>query len=159
MLTIALFGGMQTILRPTTPNSDCISSVSTFLQRLVLFYYTCKVVRASSFPRGVVADDIPPCPFKLLHVLSTFHTALQQGTANQRPAKIASLNSAMFSGRSRGAPAAALLVRQTSQQYSSSSTPPSYSASSAAHCLIIRQTHVRGRSQCPDRSTEHVLET
>ena len=46
-------------------------------------------------------------------------TALQQGTSKQRPAKVASLNAAMFSGRSRGAPSAGLKVRLSDNRFAS----------------------------------------
>eukprot|EP00903_Cladosiphon_okamuranus_P010726 g10138.t1 len=66
-----------------------------------------ELAAAESFNREMAELAELEHQHELRSLLQARIAALQQGIGNQRPAKIASFNSAMFSGRSRGAPAAA----------------------------------------------------
>ncbi|CAM9359912.1 unnamed protein product [Ectocarpus sp. 8 AP-2014] len=68
-----------------------------------------ELTAAENFNREMAELEALEHQEELRSLLQSRISALQQGTSgNQRPAKIASLNSAMFSGLSRGAPASGL---------------------------------------------------
>ncbi|CAN0252950.1 unnamed protein product [Ectocarpus fasciculatus] len=68
-----------------------------------------ELAAAENFNREMAELEALEHQEELRSLLQARISALQQGTSgNQRPAKIASLSSAMFSGLSRGAPASGL---------------------------------------------------